>query len=1083
MISHFFIDRPIFAMVLSIVITIGGAVALFTLPIAQYPEITPPTVQVTAVYPGASARVVADTVAAPIEQQVNGVENMLYMSSQCTNDGAYTLTVTFKLGTNLDMATVLVQNRVNRALPQMPDTVQQQGVTVVKKSPSILLAINLFSTDGSFDQLYMSNFATTQLKDELARLDGVGDVTFLGQQDYSMRAWLDPDALAYHQLTASDVVNAIRQQNVQVAAGQIGQEPVPKGQAYQLTVSTLGRLTEVEEFENIVVKVAGTSSDGTARPAVLLKDVVRRSVPNPDGSETRGVELTAKSQDIRCTLDGRPSVAMAVFQLPGSNALETADRVKAKMEQLRVNFPAGMEYAIVYDTTPFISESIDEVVHAFRDAVVLVAIVVLVFLQSWRSTIIPLVAVPVSIVGTFLVMKLLGFSLNNISLFGLILAIGIVVDDAIVVVENVERWLAQGMSPRDAARRAMDEVTGPVIAVSLVLCAVFVPCAFITGISGQFFQQFAVTIAVSTVISAVNSLTLSPALAALLLRPHGAKKDFVGRALDTLLGWFFRAFNKGFDRASNFYAKLVRGLLRVSVLVMLVYVGLLFLTYKGFTTTPTGFIPLQDKGYLLVSVQLPDSASVQRTDEVMAEVDKIARETPGVEHTMAVSGQSILLSANGSNFGSMFVVFKPFHDRHSAETSLRGIYQRIQSECSRKVQGGVVAAFPPPPVDGLGNAGGFKVMIEDRADQGLLSLQEQTDNFVAKSREVPGLSNLFTQFRATVPQLYIDVDRRKCLQMGVPVGDVFNTLQVYLGGLYVNDFNRFGRTWQVNVQADAPFRASASYVRNLKVRNDRGEMVPLGSLATIEDVMGPVMVTRYNMYPAAAVNGGLAPGVSTGQGVELVQKLAAEQLPRGMTFEWTEIFFMQLIAGDTTTLVFGGAVLLVFLVLAAQYESWGMPLAVILVVPMCLLCSIAGVRLAGLDINIFTQIGFVVLVGLASKNAILIVEFARQQRAEGVPLVEATVEACRLRLRPILMTSFAFILGVVPLVLASGAGYEMRATLGIAVFSGMLGVTVFGLFLTPVFFYLIGKLTPDRPKAAPAPEETTLHPERPKTHS
>ncbi len=1070
MISHFFIDRPIFAMVLSIVLTLAGAVAAFTLPIAQYPEITPPTVQVSAIYPGASAKVVSEVIAAPIEQQVNGVEDMLYMSSQSTNDGTYNLTVTFKLGTDLNMAQVLVQNRVNAAMAQMPETVQKQGITVKKKSPSILLVVNLISPKGTRDQLYLSNYATIQLKDELARLPGVGDVTFLGQQDYSMRMWLDPDKLAYNQLTASDVLHAVQQQNVQVAAGQIGQEPVPAGQAYQLTLTTLGRLTSADQFKNIVVKVGSRepvpTADGSGppemktRPAVLLKDVAR-------------VELTSKNQDIRSSLDGMPTVGVAIYQLPGSNALETADGVRAKMEELKKRFPEDVEYAIVYDTTPFIEESIAEVGNTFRDAIILVAIVVLVFLQSWRTTIIPLIAVPVSIIGTFAVMALLGYSLNNISLFGLVLAIGIVVDDAIVVVENVERWLHEGMSPRDATRKAMEEVTGPVVAVALVLCAVFIPCAFISGITGQFFKQFAVTIAVSTVISAFNSLTLSPALAALLLKPHGAKKDLVTRGLDRALGWFFRLFNRGFDVASHGYARLVKSLVRVSVIVLIVYGGLLFLTYKGFTTTPTGFIPLQDKGYLLISVQLPDAASVQRTDEVMAEVGEIARKTPGVDHTVGISGMSILMGANGSNFGSMFVVFKPFHERHGDEESLRGILTHIQAECTRKVQGAQVAVFPAPPVDGLGNAGGFKVMVQDRGDLGLLALQENTDRFIAKGRETSGIASMFTQYRATVPQLYVDVDRQKCMQLGVPVGDVFSTLQIYLGGVYANDFNRFGRTWQVNLQADASFRVDANYIRNLKVRNDHGEMVPLGSVATIEDSMGPVMVTRYNMYPSAAVNGNLTTGVSSGQGIKIVDELAAKELPTEMSLAWTEIFYMQMIAGNTTVLVFGGAVVLVFLVLAAQYESWGMPLAVILVVPMSLLCSLAGVRMVGLDMNIFVQIGFVVLVGLASKNAILIVEFAKQQREQGVPLVQATAEACRLRLRPILMTSFAFILGVVPLVLATGAGYEMRKILGIAVFSGMLGVTAFGLLLTPVFYYVIGKRTPDKPASEVKPSNPT----------
>ena len=1064
MISHFFIDRPIFAGVLSVVFFLGGLAALPQLPIAQYPEIAPPTVQVSATYPGASARVTADTVAAPIEQQVNGVENMLYMSSQCTNDGAYNLTVTFKLGVDLNMAQVLVQNRVNQAMAQLPSDVQKQGVTTKKKSPSILLCVNLLSPDGSRDQLYLSNYATIQIKDELARLYGVGDVTYLGQQDYSMRVWLDPDKLAYNGLTATDAVNAIREQNVQVAAGQIGQEPVPRGQAYQLTLSTLGRLTDVGQFENIVVRVGAAATDpagaATVRPPLRLKDVGR-------------VELTAKNQDVRCTLDGSPSVALAVFQLPGSNALQTADGVRAKMEELKARFPAGIEYQIVYDTTPFIRQTIDEVVKAFRDAFILVAIVVLVFLQSWRATLIPLIAVPVAIVGTFLVMAALGFSLNNISLFGLILAIGIVVDDAIVVVENVERWLHHGLAPRDAARRAMEEVTGPVVAVSLVLCAVFVPCAFISGITGQFFQQFAVTIAVSTVISAFNSLTLSPALAALLLRPAGAGRDPVDAVLHLVIGSWF---NWTFDRVSGGYAWVINKVLYLSLIVLAGYGGLLYLTERAFVTTPVGFIPQQDKGYMLISAQLIDSASVQRTDEVMARIDEIVRKTPGVAHTLGISGQSALLSANGSNFGSMYVILDDFDRRRAPDLSGPAIQAKIQAELYREIQDATIGVFGPPPVDGLGTAGGFKVMVEDRGDLGLDALQADTDAFIRKGRETPGLAGMFTLFRATVPQLYVDVDRTKCKQMGVPLQDVFNTLQVYLGGAYVNDFNRFGRTWQVNAQADASFRVTADYVKALQVRNDKGEMVKLGSVARIEDATGPVMVMRYNMYPAAAVNGNLTPETSSGQGIKIVDRLAGEVLPAQMKTEWTEIFYMQLIAGNTAVLVFAGAVVLVLLVLAAQYESLRLPFAVILVVPMCLLCSIAGVRWAGLDMNIFTQIGFVVLVGLAAKNAILIVEFAKQKREEGKAAREATVEACRLRLRPILMTSFAFILGVVPLVVGHGAGAEMRHTLGIAVFSGMLGVTLFGIFLTPVFYFVLEKLGgrgPTLPADHPAPPDTT----------
>jgi len=1034
--ARFFIDRPVFAFSISIVITIVGLVAVFTLPVAQYPEITPPTVQVSCIYPGASAKVVAETVAAPIEQQVNGVENMLYMSSNCTNDGTYNLTVTFKLGTNLDMAQVLVQNRVAMAMPTLPDVVKSTGVTTKKKSPAILMVVNLVSPDRRYDQLYLSNYATIQVKDELARLNGVGDVSFLGQKDYSMRVWLDPEKLAARRLTAADVTAALREQNVQVAAGQIGQPPIPAGQEFQYTMNTLGRLTAPEAFGEIVLK-----TDAGNR-VTRLRDVAR-------------IELGAKSEDQSCTLDGQDSVGLAIFQMPGSNALATANGIRAKMAELKARFPEGLDYAIVYDTTPFIRESVKEVFKALRDAIILVAIVVLVFLQSWRSTIIPLVAVPVALIGTFAAMAASGFSLNNLSLFGLVLAIGIVVDDAIVVVEAIEHKMEQGLSAREAAHQAMNEVSGPIIAISLVLCSVFVPCAFISGITGQFFRQFAMTIAVAVAISALNSLTLSPALAALLLRPKGAKQDVLGRLLNGLLGWFFRIFNLGFGASTTAYTRVVAGMLRVSVLVLLLYAGLLGLTYLGFTTTPTGFIPDQDKGYLIASVQLPDSASLERTQRVMRRIDELVLATPGVRHSICISGQSFLLNANGSNFGSMFLILDDFHDREDAALKADALASAIRRKVYVEVQEAVVGVFGAPPVDGLGNAGGFKFMVQDRGEAGLEMLAGQADNLVAKGNQTPGLVGCFSMFRANTPQLYVDVDRVKCKNLGVPLSDVFNTLQVFLGGYYVNDFNRFGRTWQVNLQAEPRFRLSPDNIRQFEVRSASGRMIPLGTLARVEEISGPVLINRYNMYPAAAVNGAPAPGVSSGQAIALVDALAARELPTSMAIEWTELALLEQLAGSTALLVFAGAVVLVFLVLAAQYESWALPLAVILVVPMCLLCSIIGVRLAAMDINIFTQIGFVVLVGLASKNAILIVEFAKMERERGKPRREATLEACRLRLRPIMMTSFAFILGVVPLMIGKGAGAEMRNTLGVAVFSGMLGVTIFGIFLTPVFYAAI----------------------------
>jgi multidrug efflux pump len=1054
-ISRFFIDRPIFASVLSMVILLAGGVTLSSLPLAQYPNITPPTVQVVCSYPGANAQTVADTVAAPIEQQVNGVENMLYMSSQCTNDGAYTLTVTFKLGTDLKLALVQVQNRVQLAMPQMPDQVQQQGINIKKKTPNILLAVNLYSPDRRYDGLYLSNYLMIHIRDEILRLPGVSDVNILGERDYSIRGWLDPEKLAARNMTASDVVAAVRQENNQVVSGQIGQPPATAGVQFQPTLSALGRLVEPSQYGDIIVKAGKTGPDAPVTPLVRLRDVAR-------------LELGAQQYDQSCLMDGQPAVALAVYQTPTANALDTAEGIRAKMDELKLRFPEGLDYSINYDTTPFIRESIIEVLKTLRDAVILVAIVVLVFLQNWRAALIPLVAMPVAIVGTFAVMAAMGFSLNNLSLFGLVLAIGIVVDDAIVVVENVERWLAEGLAARDAALRAMEEVTGPVIAVALVLCAVFVPCAFITGITGQFFRQFALTIAVSTVISAFNSLTLSPALAALLLKPHGARSDWATAAVNFAFGWFFRLFNWGFERSTSLYTRTVGLLLRGCIVALLLYGGLLALTWWSFSRVPVGFIPEQDKGYLLANVQLPEGASVERTHAVITRLDKLARSLPGVGHTLGVSGMSILLQANAPNFGSMFVILKPFDERHAPQLRDKAIAATLRQLCYKEFPGAVVGLFGAPPVDGLGTAGGFKIMVEDRGDAGLTSLQKATDTLIERANRQPGLIGLFTLFRSNTPQLYADIDRVKAKSMGVSISDVFNTLQVYMGSLYVNNFNQFGRSWQVKLQADGPFRRTAEQVGQLKVRNRAGEMAPLNTVARLDDISGPVMITRYNMYPAAAINGNVVPGTSSGQAIELMEQTARGALPPMMACEWTELTYMQILAGNTAMRVFALAVVLVFLVLAAQYESWSLPLAVILVVPMCLLCSVTGIALAHMDMNIFTQIGFVVLVGLASKNAILIVEFARQQRESGTAPREATLEACRLRLRPIMMTSLAFILGVLPLVLAEGAGAEMRRTLGTAVFSGMLGVTLFGIFLTPVFFYVIDRISRSRAFSSPA---------------
>jgi multidrug efflux pump len=1075
-VAKFFIDRPIFAAVISVIITLAGAIAVGLLPVAQYPEITPPTVQVSCSYPGASSQVVAETVAAPIEQQVIGVENMLYMSSQCTNDGGYNLTVTFEVGTNLDMAQVLVQNRVNLALPTLPNEVKQTGVSVKKKSPNILLVVNLVSPKGTYNQLYLSNYATIQVRDELAQIKGVGDVTYLGQLDYSMRAWIDPERMAARDLSASDVAAALREQNVQVAAGSLGRPPVPQGQDFQYTLSTLGRLITPDQFGNIVVKTGGTGE------LTRMRDLVTEVRKDEAGNSFGGIQLGAKTQDTSCSLDGQPAIGLGIFQQPGSNALDTAHSIRMRMDELKRSFPPDLDYAIVYDTTPFIDESIKEVFKALRDAIILVAIVVLAFLQSWRATLIPLIAVPVAIVGTFAVMLGLGFSLNNLSLFGLVLAIGIVVDDAIVVVEAVEHHLEHGLSSKEAARKAMDEVTGPIIAISLVLMCVFIPCAFIAGITGQFFRQFALTIAVSTFFSAVNSLTLSPALCGLLLKPKHEQRDPLTRVLNLALGWFFRLFNLGFDTSANLYSRSVGLLLRVNLIVLVVYGGLLYLTYLGFVSVPTGFIPSQDKGYLLVDVRLPDSASLERTQAVMAQVEKIALGEspgqkshggnhgprggiPGIGHTMTISGQSIVQNAIGSNYGTVYVILDEFHHRHGSDLGADAIAAKLRAACYREVQEASVAVFGAPAVDGLGSAGGFKVMVRDVAALGLDSLQEAADGLAASGNQQPGLVGLFSAFRAQTPQMYVDIDRERCKTMGLSLNEVFLTLQLYLGGYYTNDFNQFGRTWQVNLQGDPRFRLAPDQVRQLRVRSLKGEMVPLGSVSQVSDAGGPALVIRYNGVTAAAVNGSSLPGVSSGTVVRTVEDLASRELPQGMNLQWTELTLLQIRAGNTAIVVFALAVVLVFLVLAAQYESLSLPLAVVLVVPMCLLCSVAGVALAGMDINIFVQIGFVVLVGLASKNAILIVEFAKEKSAKGASPVDATVEACRLRLRPIMMTSFAFILGVAPLALAVGAGAEMRTALGIAVFSGMLGVTLFGIFLTPVFYYIVVRLFGQTPAA------------------
>jgi multidrug efflux pump len=1201
MFAAFFIDRPILSWVLSLVILVVGIAAIFALPVAQYPEIAPPTVTVTATYPGANAQTVADSVAAPIEQQVNGVDKMLYMSSQCTNDGAYNLTVTFDLGTDPNMNQVLVQNRVSLAMPQLPNEVQVQGVTTKKKSPSILLVVNLYSPSGEYDDLYLSNYATIQIRDELLRLPGVGDVTYLGQRDYSIRVWLDPDQMATKDLSASDVYNAIKAQNVQVAAGQVGRQPVPKGQQFQYVMSTLGRLEEVEQFANIIIKSGQTGEKVDAStPIVRVRDVAR-------------VEMGAQQYDQIANLSGRPTVGLAVYQLPGSNALEVAKQVRIKMETLKKRFPKGIDYGIVYDTTPFVEESIHEVYKTLIEAVVLVAIVVLLFLQDWKAMILPMIDVPVSLIGAFAVMAVMGFSLNTLTLFGLVLAIGIVVDDAIMVLENIERLIGTGLPARQATITAMGEITGPIIAVTLVLTSVFLPAAFLPGVTGQFYRQFALTIAATMMISAMNAMTLTPSRAVGIFKGqesggHGGHEhqrealpwwayaifggvitykyglEFVDhwlgvppkddptrllmpgyltplsmalaaapgvigggllglvvvKPINRVLSILFKGFNWCFDHVAGAYAWSIGVIVKVGLFVLLGYFGLLYLTYYTSKVVPKGFIPDQDQGYLLVNVQLPDAASVQRTQKVMETIQRLAlgddvwvfdlkndtrvrgrilregkagelgltkfsSETevfeidplkgtkevvhleksrvrkhartyngpppppgakrydgiPGVGNTVSVAGQSFVLNAAGSNFGSCFVVLEPFemrsgdHEKYDA-TVARKLTALINSEIKDFES---ITAFRAPPIQGLGSAGGFQLQVEQRGFVDLMQLQKSTDGLIARAREDKRILALFTGFRAQTPQFDVDIDRTKCEALGLTFDDVFATLQIYMGGAYVNLFNKYGRTWQVNVQADEKFRMDEEAMRQMKIRNKHGDMVPLGSVAEVKDRPGPVMVMRYNTYVSAPVNGIPKPGVSSGDAVRIMEEAAKEE--NNLPIEWTQITFLQLREGAAIVYALILGTLLVYLVLAAQYESWSLPLSIILVVPMCILCAVTGMLIVKMPLDIFVQIGFLVLVGLAAKNAILIVEFAHQNQKSGMPKWKATVEACRQRLRPIIMTSAAFTLGVVPLVLGHGAGAEMRQSLGTAVFAGMIGVTGFGLFLTPVFYYLIAPGTPE----------------------
>lgn len=1125
MLARLFINRPVLACVVSIVIVLLGGIAAGLLPVAEYPDVTPPMIRVYANYPGANAQVVADTVAAPIEQQVNGVENAMYMSSQSNNDGSYTLDVTFEIGTDINMAQVLVQNRVAIAQPSLPEVVKNIGVTTKKQAADILLAVSLYSEDNPetgkpyYDMLYLSNYTTIQLRDAIARIPGVGDAFVMGQQDYSMRVWLDPDKLQARNMTVGDVIRVLREQNVQVAAGRIGQPPVPAGQDFQLTLSTLGRLTEAEQFDDIVLK---TDSIGEI---TYIRDVGR-------------TELGARSEDLTARLDRRPSSGLAIYMLPGANALDTADQIKATMRELATRFPTGLKYDIVYDTTPFVRESVNQVFHTLIEAIILVTVVVLLFLQDWKSVLLPMIGVIVSLVGTFAVMIAMGFTLNNLTLFGLVLAIGIVVDDAIVVLENIERHLEMGKPVREATIDAMGEITGPILAITLVLSSVLLPSAFLSGLVGQFFRQFAVTISVSMILSAINAMTMTPALAVLFFRSrkpghhgddgkealpwwsfalfgglasmwmlapvlgpwlglptgeHGGEAapgglgasirslgahlllflpgavagDVLGRFLirpvNWVLGRLFRGFNWLFDRATLAYGTTVGWCLRLSAVVLLLYVGMIGLTGYGFSHIPIGFIPLQDKGYLVTNIVLPDSASLERTLAVTDAVERIALETPGVAHTLCLPGMSYVLNANSSNYSNVFVILKPFDERLDHSVGAEAVAARIRERLALEVSEASVNVFGAPPISGLGKSAGFKLMVEGIGDVDYNELQARADDLAAKGNQQPGLVGLFNSFRASTPQLYVDIDREKVKSMGVPLTDVFDALQAYLGSYYVNDFNRFGRTWQVNVQADAAFRTDAETIRQLKVRNADGEMAPLGAMIEVRDSTGPVQVTRYNMFPAASVTGTPLPGTSMGDALATMERLSRD-LPRNMATEWTEVSYLQKEASKLEQFrdllknpfsAFALGVVLVYFVLAGLYEGWSLPWSVILVVPMCLLSALAGLLLAGMDVNIFVQVGFVVLVGLAAKNAILIVEFARDRQAQGISRFDASVEAARVRLRPILMTSFAFILGVFPLVVAHGAGAEMRRTLGMAVFAGMIGVTVFGIYLTPVFYYFI----------------------------
>ena len=1037
MLSQFFIKRPIFAAVLSLLFFITGAIAVWQLPITEYPEVVPPTVVVTANYPGANPKVIAETVASPLEQEINGVEDMLYMSSQATSDGRMTLTITFAIGTDVDRAQTQVLSRVDRAMPRLPQEVQRLGIVTEKSSPDLTMVVHLLSPDNRYDMLYLSNYAALNVKDELARIKGVGAVRLFGAGEYSLRIWLDPNKVSALGMSPAEIIAAVREQNQQAAAGSLGAQP--SGNAdFQLLINVKGRLTELSEFEDIIIKV------GQNGEVIRLKDVAR-------------VELGATSYALRSLLDNKDAVAIPVFQASGSNAIQISDDVRAEMARLAKSFPEGLQYEIVYDPTVFVRGSIEAVIKTLLEAVLLVVLVVVLFLQTWRASIIPLVAVPVSLVGTFAFMHLMGFSLNALSLFGLVLAIGIVVDDAIVVVENVERNIASGLSPIAATQRAMKEVTGPIVATTLVLAAVFIPTAFMSGLTGQFYKQFALTITISTFISAINSLTLSPALSALLLKGHDAPKDALTRLMDKLFGgWLFTPFNRLFNRASEGYGYLVRKVIRFGGIIGLVYLGMVALTGVQFVNTPTGYVPGQDKQYLVAFAQLPDAASLERTDAVIKKMSDIALNHPGVAHSIAFPGLSINGFTNSPNSGVVFVALDDFELRKRPELSANAIAGQLNQQFAA-IQDAFIAIFPPPPVQGLGTIGGFRLQIQDRANLGYEALYQVTQQVMYKAWADPQLAGIFSSYQVNVPQLELDIDRTKAKQQAVSLDQIFQTLQTYMGSTYVNDFNRFGRTYQVNMQADEAFRQSPQQISQLKVPNVNGDMIPLGSFINVSQSAGPDRVMHYNGFTTAEINGGPAPGVSSGQAQAAIEKILAETLPIGMTYEWTELTYQQILAGNTGLLVFPLVILLVFMVLAAQYESLSLPLAIILIIPMTLLSALSGVLIYGGDNNIFTQIGLIVLVGLATKNAILIVEFAKEKQDHGMEVMESILEAARLRLRPILMTSIAFIMGVVPMVFSTGAGAEMRQAMGVAVFAGMIGVTLFGLILTPLFYYALAK--------------------------